>query len=338
MDKLSVIIPVYNGEKYIENLLEDVLKIEIRDHEVIIVNDGSTDNTAVILQKYASKYKHIKCINQINQGVSSARNRGLQKAEGKYIMFLDADDRINVEAFMKFFYETIQEGAQYSFTGYIEQNYKTKKIKNVDSSGEGLYDLNNFMNIFFDNLKLDLISYPINKIYLKSIIDEHDLKFDESVHFAEDLLFNLDYLQYVNTVYISSTNYYTYQKYSNEDSLSSKFKMTFWESRKLVYRRLVEFCSRQQSGKYEADVNTYAANAGLHTVTQIIESDDSLQTKLKNIKTVISDEVLKNVMNKELKCSRNQKLFLKVLKTEMAFAVYIAYKMNNLKLKIRGQV
>lgn len=337
MDILSVIVPVYNGEKYIEDLLGDVLKIEIRNHEVIIVNDGSTDNTVGILQRYESKYKHIKVINQKNQGVSSARNHGLQKAVGKYIMFLDADDRIDIDAFTKFFYAAIHEDAQYSFTGYIEKNFKTKKRGNVDSSGEGLYDLNNFMNVFFDNLKLNLISYPINKIYLKPIIDEYDLKFDESVHFAEDLLFNLDYLQYVNTVYVSNVNYYTYQKYSNDDSLSSKFKMTFWESRKLVYRRLVKFCSRQESRRYEVDVNTYAANATLYTITQIVESDSSLQMKLKNIKKIISDEFLKNVMNQELKCSRNQKLFLKVIKTKMAAVVYIAYKMNNLKLKIRGQ-
>ena len=94
---VSVIIPVYNVEKYLEEALESVINQTLKDIEIIIINDGSTDRSLEIAKGYALKDKRIKIIDQKNQGLSVARNRGIENAKGKYIYFMDSDDYIALE-------------------------------------------------------------------------------------------------------------------------------------------------------------------------------------------------------------------------------------------------
>ena len=98
MIKVSVVIPVYNTYKYLPECLESVINQTLADIEIICINDGSTDFSSKILEEYASKDKRIKIISQNNQGVSCARNRGLEIARGEYIYFLDSDDKITLTA------------------------------------------------------------------------------------------------------------------------------------------------------------------------------------------------------------------------------------------------
>ena len=90
---VSLIIPAYNSERYISDAIDSVLKQPFKDIEIIIINDGSTDGSGRICQEYAEKYENIKYFEQSNNGASSARNKGMEVANGKYIMFLDSDDR-----------------------------------------------------------------------------------------------------------------------------------------------------------------------------------------------------------------------------------------------------
>ena len=99
--KVSVIIPAYNAEKYIEDALNSVLKSKYKNIEVIVINDGSTDRTADILNEYSEKESRLLIINEKNAGVSKARNKGIRRARGNFIFFLDADDTINPVAFDK---------------------------------------------------------------------------------------------------------------------------------------------------------------------------------------------------------------------------------------------
>jgi len=98
MIKVSVVIPVYNTYKYLPECLESVINQTLADIEIICINDGSTDFSSKILEEYASKDKRIKIISQNNQGLSCARNRGLEIARGEYIYFLDSDDKITLTA------------------------------------------------------------------------------------------------------------------------------------------------------------------------------------------------------------------------------------------------
>ena len=106
--KVSVIIPVYNVEKYLEECLDSVVNQTLKEIEIICINDGSIDNSVKILEKYRDKYSNIKVINQKNLGVGRARNVGVKLAKGEYIFFLDSDDYIEVDALEKCYIEAKQ--------------------------------------------------------------------------------------------------------------------------------------------------------------------------------------------------------------------------------------
>ena len=101
MVKVSVVIPVYNVEGYLEECLDSVINQTLEDIEIICINDGSTDNSLEILEEYAKKDNRIKILNQENQGISATRNNGLKICKGKYICFLDSDDYLELNALME---------------------------------------------------------------------------------------------------------------------------------------------------------------------------------------------------------------------------------------------
>ena len=101
--KVSIIVPVYNVEKYLAQCLDSLINQTLKEIEIICVNDGSKDNSAKILTAYAQKYVRIKIINQTNQGLSAARNNGISVATGEYIGFVDSDDWVDIDFYKKLY-------------------------------------------------------------------------------------------------------------------------------------------------------------------------------------------------------------------------------------------
>ena len=136
---LSIIIPCYNVEKFIKNTLNSILEENLEDYEIILINDGSVDNTLSIIQEYSRIYKFIKIITQKNQGVSEARNIGIKYSEGKYIYFLDGDDYL-VKGELKKNLEILKETYEIIiFKNYIRYKNKLFSIKNnlkLENKGE----------------------------------------------------------------------------------------------------------------------------------------------------------------------------------------------------------
>ena len=116
--KVSIIIPVYNSEKYLRQCLDSVINQTFKDIEIIVINDGSTDNSLQIIQEYVNKYSNIKLINKQNEGCYKARNIGLETATGEYIAFLDADDIWRPEKLKKTLDFMTKKGAAFAFTAY----------------------------------------------------------------------------------------------------------------------------------------------------------------------------------------------------------------------------
>ena len=125
LPKLSIICPVYNAEKYLARILESLLNQDYRDFELIMVNDGSSDDSKKIIEKYSKKDKRVKMISQKNQGIAKARNRGMTEAKGEYLMFVDNDDYVN-DGYLKNYVEEIESGDGYDIVmgGYRRINGK----------------------------------------------------------------------------------------------------------------------------------------------------------------------------------------------------------------------
>lgn len=200
---ISVIIPVYNGEKTLEHTLKTLFVQTYQDVEIIVVNDGSTDSTENILNKWSSK---IRIINKKNGGVSSARNLGITEAKGEYIAFVDCDDECECNMLEKMYCALQKENAEYVIAGM------QKKIQ-----GKGLvyqYEEKIFEGkTIYTNLEYFLkngLNSPVAKLYEKSVLEEKSIKFDETLPLGEDINFNLEYLLAVRKVVYIKDIVYTY--------------------------------------------------------------------------------------------------------------------------------
>ncbi len=193
MPKVSIIIPVYNAEKYIGRCIESIINQEFRDFELLLVNDGSKDSSKEIIDAYAAKDSRIRCIHKENGGVSSTRNRGIEEAKGEYIQFLDADDWISSEA-TKLLVRTAEEkNADLVIADFY-------RVVGDHISPKGDIDTDEVMNVreFGDHLMENPADFYYgvvwNKLYKTDIIRKNDVKMDQGINFCEDFIFNLEYL------------------------------------------------------------------------------------------------------------------------------------------------
>lgn len=218
---LSIIIPVHNGEKYITRCISSLLKIIDPTTELILINDGSTDNSADILKTLAKTSKNLIIINSSkNHGVSHARNLGLKKATGKYITFADIDDQIHPEMYQKL-YSLAQKNnldiATCNFYEYYEGN--RERINSKYSYRKEIISQPDITNRYL----LDQISNALwDKLYRNNLIKS--LKFNESLAIGEDILFNLEALPRAKSLgFIPERLYgYTQQPLSAMHSISPK--------------------------------------------------------------------------------------------------------------------
>ena len=196
---VSIIIPIYNTKKYFKTCLDSVINQTYQNLEIILVDDGSTDDSGKIADDYAKKDKRIKVIHQKNQGQSTARNVGLKKATGNYISFVDSDDELN-KNFIKELLQLYQKNPKTSLTscGFLRKylNTKQKEILYIKPSSKKIPKESPKAYIL-RLLAIDGRLYSsVNKLYRADIAKT--LKFDQTLNFAEDTKFVLDYLQKTN--------------------------------------------------------------------------------------------------------------------------------------------
>lgn len=211
---ISIIIPVYKVEKYLRRCLDSVLSQTLSNWECILVDDGSPDQSGAICDDYATQDERFRVIHKPNGGVSSARNEGLDKAQGEYLCFIDSDDWVRPQY--------LEHLHQYSSDLIISGLY------NVNEKGE-IFRTKQFKNEFLDILKIDLDGFqrsifsskgPCCKLFKNSIIQKHNLRFKEGIHASEDFLFVLSYVAYCNKIYTVQDVDYYYQY--NSGSLVSR--------------------------------------------------------------------------------------------------------------------
>ncbi|OQD59376.1 glycosyltransferase, family 2 [Methanobrevibacter arboriphilus JCM 13429 = DSM 1125] len=224
--KISVIIPVYNVEKYLEQCLDSVINQSLEDIEVICINDGSTDNSLEILDEYAKKDNRIKIINKKNEGLGVARNIGMDYAKGKYIIFLDSDDWLKNNAFKNLYNTIILDNIDiliFKILPYDENSDKFFKRDDYELLGlENLFkeDFVTYKDIKEDIFNISVVAY--NKIYKKSFLDKYNLKFPEGLIF-EDNPFFFDAI--INAKKIKFNNeYYLYRRFRENSIITSKDK------------------------------------------------------------------------------------------------------------------
>ena len=229
MEKVSLIVPVYNGEKSIERCAGSILNQDYPELELILVDDGSRDRSWEIIQAIAAADHRVKAIHQENGGVSSARNRALAEASGAYVQFADVDDWLPMDATKMLVREMEAQSAELvvgDFYRVVDGNVSEKSSIEMG----GALTLQQYANAMM--LSPADLYYGVlwNKLYRRDIIEQYSIRMDENISYSEDMIFNLEYLLHVKSVAIlkAPVYYYQYTKGSLVDqslNLSSTIKM-----------------------------------------------------------------------------------------------------------------
>ncbi len=232
MCKVSVIVPVYNAQTYINKCVRSILDQTYTDFELILVDDGSADQSGMICESLAELDDRITVLHQSNGGVSKARNSGLRMATGQYIMFCDSDDWVknNWIDTMVSFAETNPESWIVSGIDYIQDGGVDIKLpfRSVDSVRREK------ISEFYCIHQNWLDGYCFNKIYRKDILDIHQIYFDAELVFGEDLKFNLEYLSFMKDILGIPYSLYCYNA-DNMESATHQFDESTFDKHKMVY-------------------------------------------------------------------------------------------------------
>lgn len=217
MPFFSIIIPVYNAGTAVLPLFDSLLKQDYKDFEIIIINDGSSDNSETIIMKYEKKFKYFKYIYKENAGTSSARNTGLNNASGEYILFADADDKYEESTLLKlynFLSKQKRELVCFNYYNYYLDKHKEVVLK---LNNERIYldkekTILNFLNYNYIN---SYASAVWNKVYQRKIIEQNGLRFSKNLVLGEDLIFNIEYFCCIKNIDLFNEALYYYLQSEN---------------------------------------------------------------------------------------------------------------------------
>ena len=334
---ISIIVPVYNVEKYIDRCIQSILNQTYENYELILVDDGSNDHSSEICDKYADNYQHISVIHKENEGLGFTRNVGLSKVKGDYILFVDSDDTIHPDM-LKICNEELSEGYDTIIFGYNRTN-ENDKIIGTFQYDEETYNANEIHNSLLPKLigsspsGHDSIAVSAcGVLYSKNIIDKNQLNFkSERQIISEDLIWNLEYLVHTKSVKISNKNLYNYR--FTEGSLTKKYIKNRFKLVKELYNLELEYLD-----KYDILSNTEIRLKKQFFIylRMCFRQEDTKISKLSfikaisNIKSICSDDLVINSINtyplNELHIK--QYVFLKLVQKKQSLLIYIFVKLG----------
>lgn len=256
---VSIIIPAYNVEAYIQKCIDSLLQQTYQNIEIIIINDGSKDRTQEIVDTYSKQDSRIKGVYISNGGVSNARNTGILQAKGNYIIFVDADDYVEkelVQALMDH-----RKIGTFSLCTYYRETIKKDKIHTEEVLWEEEEKQIVSKNKFLDLYEAGLINSPYCKLYERNILIKQQLLFDKEIALGEDLIFNLKYICFQEAFCFYNKPLYHYIKRQNE-SLSTKYRENMLDIQQIVANELITFGKKQLEWNEQQQKKIYQIGLG----------------------------------------------------------------------------
>ena len=232
--KISIIIPIYNTEAYLPRCIDSILSQSFTDYELILINDGSIDNSGSICDKYAQQDNRIKVFHQKNGGLSSARNTGLDHAQGEWIYFVDSDDELKPDG-LQTLVNCISEDVDMVMGGYEQYNLDGNLIETEKNHETLTLSRRDSLLVLFPDhsIQYSYLGYVWIRLFRNRIIQDHGLRFDTSIRIKEDTLFVTQYLCKSNgKTRFTTTPVYKYiaQASSEMNSLMIKYNPKYVSS------------------------------------------------------------------------------------------------------------
>lgn len=203
-DKISIIIPVYNDERYLPKTIESLLRQSYQNYELIFIDDGSTDESGKILDKYTDNHK-VLVIHQKNRGVSAARNMGIQNSTGRYIAFVDGDDQVDSDYLTALYLDMTKynvDMVHHIYTNLFQDG------RTLSSSGEDIHRIMTSVGYIKSQILAGKDTSVYAKLFKLSIIKKRGIYFSEDISNLEDMLFLFEYSSCIQNVYYSTQSHY----------------------------------------------------------------------------------------------------------------------------------
>lgn len=302
MPLISVIVPIYNAEKFLHYCIDSILNQTVIDFELILVDDGSTDNSGKICDEYSEKDNRIWVIHKPNGGVSSARNSGIEAAQGEYICFVDSDDYLESN-YLKELIETKRKYPDFdnvwcgfqTVEDYLKNNRNAFAAEN--NKDYSFSDLNSIMDLF----EKWFVQMPWNKLYKTKTIVENSIVFPPELSLGEDYIFNLRYLDCTNgKIVVINKPLYDYLR-DGKESLDNKYYPNLLE----IYRRLNSETEKYaQKWKLSEEQISKMYNSFFFRLEAVLRNTfnennkSSLRTKLKYNNRILKSSDFRESMDK----------------------------------------
>lgn len=250
MPKVSVIVPVYNAEKYLQECVDSILRQTLADIEVILVDDGSFDSSPVLCDGYAERDKRVKAIHQRNSGAAAARNQGMNVAQGEYIAFVDSDDWIDADMYKRMVAVAEADDCDLVICDCLKESDCGSQLYTHDLPA-GFYDRERMYSVYFSQLLMpDTMEYPVtisNWLLLirREVISANGITFPEGMRFSEDLLFGSE-VGYFSQSMTYLKEYAPYHYRQNPDSVTHTAYKDKWPLLRELWCRINESFGKKQ--------------------------------------------------------------------------------------------
>ena len=340
---ISVIVPIYNAENYIKRVVESLLNQTTDEIQIILVDDGSTDQSLMICDRYDS-IENVTVIHKANGGICTARNIGLKHAKGKYISFVDADDFMDKTAYEKIIKCLIKTNADILDFGWRYISETGEKTENLNGNKKNiLFDKKYIKDVILPpllNLKKDeehfIYDFSCMKVFKKEIIDQYKIKFDESRRVWEDRIFLVEYLKYSRNYYCMDECFYNYVSIPN--SLSRRYNSKFLELILKNYNLYIELFGNEYdfSGQYVTD---YWCNSIENMIIEQLKVKNEHDEVVENIKNTLKKEQVQFwYQNRTLKNETDKKLAIYVKNQEYGEIIKLYEKIIHQNIKIEERL
>lgn len=341
MKKISIIVPVYNVEKYLNECIESLLEQSYTNSEIILINDGSNDKSGFICDEYSKKYSNIKVIHKKNEGLGFARNTGIDNATGDYIVFIDSDDFADRDL-VKDLYDSIKLNNSDTCIGGYKRVDLDNNLVSIHSYDKNKFTKKDIRNILMPRMigslpdKKDSISVSsCNVLYSKDIIDKYNIRFvSEREIISEDLIFNLTYLFYAeNVVVIDETNY-NYR--INYGSLTTRYLPERFDKIKELYNKEIEILNN--IGIYDSCKLRLMRQFFIYVKMCLAQESQNINAKKidelnMRVKEICKDDLVSQLVKSYpiYKLGLKQKIFLYLIKYKMTLIISLFIKMKMIK-------
>ena len=330
METVSIIIPIYNAQKYIETCLDSVIKQTYQHFEVVLVDDGSKDASGVICDNYAKNDRRITVYHRENSGVSAARNFGLEHAKGKYILFVDADDAMEsdmLEGCVLLAESYKAELVICSFRYHMMDDNRVVENSLGSDFCETAKEL--FDHWFTVLVEKEILNPPWNKFVRKDLLDKNQIRFHEKFSICEDMAFSIQILAASKKTVLTGKMYYNYYLKSS-GTLVYKFHENYFEALTNFYDSAYQYCKKfNNNSKQIRCLNTRYVNLIIMFLKQICtKSHWDKEERYEKMRKIGSNErFLRSLKSTSLNSKKRLVCFF--LQTGQFYLIHLLYKLKS---------